>query len=209
MGTNSKPIVINGPVVVRGDVLISGVVEGQGVIYSGGNTYVPDSIEYKHGPPQPRPQHNFQDQTEAWLTASKNTDFLGLFSAENIVVGDFTNPSWRSNVGAWMTSSMNQSAEDAGEDGIPNTAAGRDGILGTADDDVLEGDGVFTVEFYSAADAAAGMIPPVSRWAMSSPDRARTSTGTASTTGRLRSPAWTSRTTSKPTSGPATCRLAA
>ncbi|MBK7875840.1 MAG: hypothetical protein IPJ77_08820 [Planctomycetes bacterium] len=55
---------------------------------------------------------------------------------------------------------MNQSAEDAGADGIPNTVAGRDGILGTADDDVLEGDGVFTVEYYTEADAAAGLIPP-------------------------------------------------
>ncbi|MEZ5976062.1 MAG: hypothetical protein R3E96_14840 [Planctomycetota bacterium] len=159
VGTEEKPIVINGPVVVRGDVIISGVVEGQGVIYSGGNTYVPDSIQYKHGPAQPRPALNTTSATEAWLTANKNSDFLGLFSAENIVVGDFSNSTWRSNVNAWMSSSLNQSAEDAGEDGLPNTAAGRDGILGTADDDVLEGDGVFTVEFYTLADAEAGMIP--------------------------------------------------
>ena len=55
---------------------------------------------------------------------------------------------------------MNRSAEDAGEYGIPNTYAGRDGIVGTSDDDVLEGDGQFTVEYYSAADLALGVIPP-------------------------------------------------
>ena len=33
-----------------------------------------------------------------------------------------------------MNSSLNKSEEDAGEDGIPNTIAGKDGILGTADD---------------------------------------------------------------------------
>lgn len=55
---------------------------------------------------------------------------------------------------------MNGSAEDAGEDGIPNTTAGRDGVLGTADDDVLEADGVFTTQLYTAADEALGIIPP-------------------------------------------------
>ncbi len=160
VGTNSNPIVIDGPVVVRGDVVISGVVEGQGVIYSGGNTYVPDSITYKRAPNHERPINNHQANVEAWITSNQNRDFLGLFSAENVVVGDFTDPTWRSYVSSWMSSSMNQSAEDAGEDGIPNTRAGRDGILGTADDDVLEGDGVFSVEYYTAADAAAGTIPP-------------------------------------------------
>ena len=55
---------------------------------------------------------------------------------------------------------MNSSSEDAGEDGIPGTADGRDGVTGTSDDDVLEGDGSWTVETYSLEDAALGLIPP-------------------------------------------------
>ncbi len=59
-----------------------------------------------------------------------------------------------------MSSGLNKSEEDAGEDGIPNTSEGRDGISGTADDDVLEDDGVFSVEYYTAEDEALGLIPP-------------------------------------------------
>ena len=159
-GTLANPIVLNGPVVIRGDVVIKGYVTGKGAIYSGGNTYVPDSINYVNGPSSTRPTNTTQASTEAWLSANWDKDFLGLFSSENIVVGDFTHSTWRSHVSSWMSSSMNKSAEDAGEDGIPNTRAGRDGILGTADDDVLEGDGIYTVEYYSPEDAAMGLIPP-------------------------------------------------
>lgn len=159
-GTLADPIVLNGPVVVRGDLIISGVVSGQGAIYTSGNVYVPESIQYLNPPTSTRPADNQQSTTEAWLAANWDADFLGLFSGEHVVVGDHTNSSWRSNVGGWMSSSMNGSAEDAGEDGIPNTRKGRDGVNGTADDDVLEGDGVFTVEYYSQADADHGLIPP-------------------------------------------------
>ena len=47
---------------------------------------------------------------------------------------------------------MNTSAEDSGVDRIPSTAVGKDGITGTADDDVLEGDGSWTVECYTSQD---------------------------------------------------------
>lgn len=160
VGTATDPIVLDGPLVVRGNVIISGYVTGQGSIYAEGNVYVPDSVKYVDPPSTPRPADTTQAATEAWLSANWDKDFLGLFAAESIVVGDHTNPTWRYYVGHWMASSMNQSAEDAGEDGIPNTAAGRDGILGTADDDVLEGDGVFTVETYTQAHADLGLIPP-------------------------------------------------
>lgn len=159
VGTPSKPIVLNGPVVVRGNVILSGTVTGQGAIYSGGNVYCPNSVRYLNGPTTPRPADNTQAATESWLSTNWNKDFLGLFARENVVVGDFTNSTWQSYVGQWMNDSMNQSVEDAGADGIPNTRAGRDGVLGTADDDVLEGDGVFTVEHYTQADADAGLIP--------------------------------------------------
>ncbi len=159
VGTAAKPIVLNGPVVVRGDVLISGVVTGQGAIYSGRNVYCPKSVTYANGPATPRPANNTEAATETWMTANANKDFLGLFAREHIVVGDYTNATWRAYVNQWMSDPLNASAEDAGADGIPNTRNGRDGILGTADDDVLEGDGVFTIERYTDEDAALGLIP--------------------------------------------------
>lgn len=159
VGTAANPIVINGPVVVRGDVILSGVIQGQGAIYSGGNVYVPNSLTYKNPPTSQRPANNTQAATEAWLTANWNKDFVGVFAKENIVAGNYTNSTWQYYVGSWMSSSLNESEEDAGADGIPNTRNGRDGIAGTADDDVLEGDGIFTVEHYTAEDAALGLIP--------------------------------------------------
>ena len=160
VGTAANPIVINGPVVVQGDVILSGYVTGQGAIYAGGNVYVPDSVQYLNPPTTTRPAGNDQAATESWMADNWDKDFLGLFSAENIVVGDHTHGLWRHYVSGWMGSSLNQSAEDSGEDGIPNTYAGRDGIVGTADDDLLEGDGVFTTEVYTDLDAAHGLIPP-------------------------------------------------
>ena len=160
VGTTAHPITLNGPVVVRGNVIISGVVTGQGAIYSGGNVYCPQSVTYKNGPSTPRPANNTQASTEAWLAANWNKDFLGLFARENVVVGDFTDATWQFYEAWWMSASMNSSVEDAGADQIPNTRRGRDGILGTADDDVLEGDGTFTISHYTEADLAAGLIPP-------------------------------------------------
>ncbi len=159
VGTRSDPIELNGSVVVRGDVIITGYVTGQGAIYSGGNAYVPDSIEYVNGPTSSRPAQNSPTATEQWLSGSQDKDFLGLFARENIVVGDFQHSAWQHYVGYWLGSALNASAEDSGIDLIPNTLAGRDGVLGTADDDFLEGDGVFSAEYYTAADDLLGLIP--------------------------------------------------
>ena len=160
VGTAANPIVLNGPIVVRGDVIIHGHVTGQGAIFAGGNIYCPNSIQYVNGPSTPRPANTTQAATEAWLSTNWNRDFLGLFAKENIVVGDHTNSTWRHYVGGWMGHPMNSSVEDAGADKIPNTRNGRDGIRGTADDDVLEGDGVFTIQRYTAEHQALGLIPP-------------------------------------------------
>ncbi|MEM7305768.1 MAG: hypothetical protein AAF682_03815 [Planctomycetota bacterium] len=159
VGTAANPIVLDGPVVAQGDVIISGYVTGQGSIYAGGNVYIPDSIEYVNPPTTTRPTGTTQADTEAWLTDNWDKDFLGLFARENIVAGDHTNYWWRRYVSGWLASSLNKSEEDAGEDGIPNTYAGRDGIVGTADDDVLEDDGAYTVDVYTDTDAALGLIP--------------------------------------------------
>ena len=158
-GTPANPIVLDGPLVVRGDVIISGSVTGQGAIYAGGNVYIPDSIEYLDPPTSTRPSGVETPDTEDWLEDNWDRDFLGLFARENVVAGDHTHNTWRYYVGGWMSSSLNQSGEDAGEDGIPNTIAGRDGTLGTADDDVLEADGIWTVETYTQNEADLGLIP--------------------------------------------------
>ena len=159
VGTAADPIVLDGPVVVRGDVIISGYVTGQGAIYAGGNVYVPDSIRYVDPPTTPRPASTTQADTEQWITDNADKDILGLFADENVVVGDHTNATWRHYVSGWMGSPLNSSIEDSGEDRIPNTIDGRDGIPGTADDDVLEGDGIFSIETYTAAHDALGLIP--------------------------------------------------
>ncbi len=159
-GTLANPIRIHGKVIIRGNVIISGYITGQGAIYAGGNIYIPDSIHYVNPPTSPRPASNKKEDTEAWLTQNWNKDFVGFFARENIAVGNHENSTWRRYVDHWMRSSMNKSEEDAGEDGIPNTRKGKDGIAGTEDDDVLEDDNVFTVERYSALDAHLGLIPP-------------------------------------------------
>jgi hypothetical protein len=160
IGTADKPIILNGPVVVRGDVVIKGVVTGQGSIYSGRNVYVADNVTYANAPASWLPDDESQASTEAWLAENQDKDFLGLFARQHVVLGDFTDASWRAYVGWWLADPMNQSAEDAGLDGVPGTRAGRDGILGTEDDDTLEGDGVWTVDHYTQAQADAGLLPP-------------------------------------------------
>jgi len=160
VGTAANPITLHGPVVVRGNLIISGYVTGQGAIYSGGNVYCPDSVKYVNPPSSPRPADNSQSATETWLSANWNKDFLGLFARKSVALGDFTDGTWQYYESWWMSDPMNASNEDQGSDGIPNTRAGKDGIMGTADDDVLENDGVFTIQHYSAQDQALGLIPP-------------------------------------------------
>lgn len=159
IGTADNPILLNGPVVVRGDVILSGVVSGQGSIYAGGNVYIAKNVTYKNPPTTSLPASNSEADTEAWIAANQSKDFLGLFAREHVVMGDYTNWIWRYYVDWWMQHPMNASLEDAGDDQIPFTRAGRDGIMNTADDDVLEGDGVFTVDHYTQAHADLGQIP--------------------------------------------------
>ncbi len=159
VGTKDHPVQIHGKIVIRGNVIISGYITGRGGIYAGGNIYIPDSLRYLNPPSTPRPAGNRKEDTEKWLTENKDKDFIGFFAGENIVVGNLKNETWRSQVEKWMESPQNKSDEDAGQDGIPNTKAGMDGKTGTADDDVLEGDNVFTVEHYTALDEKLGLVP--------------------------------------------------
>ena len=158
IGTAANPIVIDGPVVVRGDLVLAGVIQGQGAIYAGGNAYIPNNLAYANPPTTNRPTDNSQAATEAWLANNKNKDFVAVLARENVVLGNHTDATWRSYVSGWLAHSMNKSREDAGEDGIPNTRIGKDGIAGTEDDDVLEDDGIFSVERYTALDELLGLI---------------------------------------------------
>ena len=158
-GTVADPIVIDGPVVVRGDVIVRGVVTGQGTIYSGRNAYVPENLTYADGPTTDRPSANDELTVEQWRIDNADKDALGLFAREHVVIGDYSDFYFQHYVGNWLASSLNKSAEDAGADGIHNTANGPDGIAGTSDDDVLEGDGEWTVDLYTQADADQGLIP--------------------------------------------------
>lgn len=160
VGTATDPVILNGPVVVRGDVVISGVVQGQGSIYAGRNAYVPQDITYRSGPSPVRPVANDEATVEAWRSSNQSADALGLFAREHVVIGDYTDSTWQQYVSDWVAHNLNESAEDAGADGVQNTSDGIDGVAGTTDDDVLEGDGVWTVDYYTAIDAAAGAIPP-------------------------------------------------
>jgi Tfp pilus assembly protein PilX len=154
----NRPIELNGPVVVRGDLIIQGYIKGKGSIYVQGNIYVAGNIFYT-SPIGPTPVSGGQSAMENWIRSNQSADQLGLFTRKHIVAGDMTAPLWQQDVSRWVYDKRNNSDEDAGTDGIPNTRAGRDGIPGTADDDVLDGDGRFTIERYTDADAKAGIIP--------------------------------------------------
>ena len=158
LGTKDAPIELNGPVVVRGDLIIQGYVKGKGSLYVQGNIYIAGNLMYSN-PVGATPTDKDKQSLESWVSSNEGADALGLFAREHIVVGDYTSSNWQSSVSKWVYDKRNGSEEDAGEDGIPNTRAGRDGIMGTADDDVLEGDGKFTVETYTIEDKRDGKIP--------------------------------------------------
>ncbi|MGE3164794.1 MAG: hypothetical protein AB7O52_07805 [Planctomycetota bacterium] len=159
VGTAATPIVLNGPIVARGDVIISGVVQGQGTIYSGRNVYVPANLTYATAPSPSIPAGTDEATVEGWRSSNSGADALGLFAREHVVIGNYLDSSWQANVKSWVNHSLNESEEDAGIDGIQGTANGPDGVAGTADDDLLENDGVWTTDVYTAADAALGAIP--------------------------------------------------
>jgi len=158
-GTRDNPIVLNGPVVVRGSVIISGYVTGHGAIYCSGNIYIPKDLVYLN-PPETTPANPDKTSMENWIASNRDADALGLFAREHVVVGDYTHPYWQYYVRSWINDYRNRSDEDSGEDLIPNTKAGRDGILGTADDDVLEDDGEWTTDVYTELHEEGGLIPP-------------------------------------------------
>lgn len=95
----SKPIQIDGPVVVDGDVIIKGTVTGQGSIYSGRNIHIIGDIVYQNPPSWPKPDSK-PDQT---VKQNEKKDMLGLAAKGNIVIGDYTDSDWISDVTRYIT----------------------------------------------------------------------------------------------------------
>jgi len=98
IGTETRPIIVDGPVVIDNDVIIRGVVGGQGTIYSGRNTHIIGDITYKNGPSWTKPDAN----PEVTAAANMQKDFLGLACKGNIIVGDYTRNDWQRNVARYL-----------------------------------------------------------------------------------------------------------
>ena len=146
-GTALDPIHIEGTVVVNGDLIIKGHVTGKGTIIAGRNIYVAGNINYLNGPATPRPASNDKADIESWLAGNLDKDFVGLYARKHIVVGDWTDGTWQSNVFSWLSDANNRTDEDAGLDQIHGSG------------DIYENDGQWTVERYTAEHAMLGLIP--------------------------------------------------
>ena len=96
IGTESQPIEINGPVIIPSDVIIRGYVKGQGTIYSGRNIHIVGDIKYKNPP-------SWNNKSTSG-TDNKNKDLLGLMAKGNIVLGNYTDSKWVSDLNTTMTS---------------------------------------------------------------------------------------------------------
>lgn len=159
-GTEQNPILVDGPVAVRGALIIKGYLKGKGAVYIGQNAYIPDNLMYVN-PPAGRPNWNYSDYAteeeryRTWMQAASQwrqenaaKDGIGLLARGSVVVGDFENITWRSEVESWLNNPANESSEAAnGLDHIPNT------------NDLGENDGAWTVDRYTQEDLDNGLIP--------------------------------------------------
>ena len=118
-GTQANPIVVKGPVVVESDVIIKGYVTGQGTIYSGRNVHIVGNIQYVNPP-------SWSGKRASESNSSK--DMLGLMAKGNIVMGDYTEPTWLSSIRTYLTSQpyVQQYTCDSTDDliGYPATFGG-------------------------------------------------------------------------------------
>lgn len=89
VGTDDRPIRINGPVTFTQDVAVRGTVQGQGTLYAGRNVHIVGSIMYKSGPDFRGSNPTTVDRT------NEKRDFLGLAARGSVIMGDpatFGNP---------------------------------------------------------------------------------------------------------------------
>lgn len=122
-GTRNNPIVIDGPVVVDRDVVISGYVSGRGTIYAGRNIHIIGDVNYVNAPSWPKPDAN----PAATVERNAGKDMLGLCAKGNIVLGDYTNPTWLRYVKPYITPPFTRASESDPSDasiGYPATFNG-------------------------------------------------------------------------------------
>lgn len=105
IGTADHPIVIDGPVVVEGDVVIKGVITGRGTIYAGRNVHILGDLAYANPPEWPKPM----EDREAIKTQNETRDQVGLVAKGSVVVGNYTNGTWRSNTAPYQRPPFTQS----------------------------------------------------------------------------------------------------
>lgn len=165
---------------MTGAVIIRGQTSGQGSIYTSGNIYLPAELEYDNPPRPHLPGNssspagagygNSKSTSYATMTESalegwrelnlstptagtyqvRDADMIGLFARENIVLGRFTGGTSWTLVDNWLADGDNQSAEDLGEDNLPNTG------------DTNEGNSNWDVQTYTADgqnQCGSGLIP--------------------------------------------------
>jgi len=90
-----------------------------------------------------------------WNRLNVDFDALSIYCNGNIVIGDLYEPNARAFADMWrQNTTCNNTKEDAGLDELSGTRYGYDGILGTYDDDILEDDGIWSVEYYTATELA-------------------------------------------------------
>lgn len=96
IGTEDRPIVLNGDVFVTGDVVIKGVVTGKGAIYAGRNTYVAGDLKYKNPPAAMMDAIRTGSEdpdVAAQADLDAGTDELRLAARANLVLGDYVETS--------------------------------------------------------------------------------------------------------------------
>lgn len=98
IGTDKKPIKLDGDIYATGDVVIKGVVTGQGAIYSGRNTYIAGDLITKNAPDALgegvckayKAGEADSQNLCAQANVANNRDEVRLGARGNTIIGDYT-----------------------------------------------------------------------------------------------------------------------
>ncbi len=116
IGTSAaRPVHINGLVVVKGDLIIRGHVTGQGTVYTGRNIHIVGGLSYSDPPEWPKTRDAGDLDPHQTADSNSSKDLLVLASSGNIVVGNYTTPSWSNRVWNIMADSGNIKARNVSE----------------------------------------------------------------------------------------------